>query len=104
MLTKSAHKNGVEVPYGNSVLLDFSENAPESRRLGKAFRLGAYSTPLEKYVVQAHGPRMPTTNARHAALGRGGTTHAAMKVIGCSCNNTLGNIKMTYQRRFGWSN
>ena len=56
------------------------------------------------YVVQAHGPRMPTTNARHAALGRGGTTHAAMKVIGCSCNNTLGNIKMTYQRRFGWSN
>ena len=50
MLTKNAHKNGVEVPYGNSVFLDFSENAPESRRLGKAFRLGAYSTPLEKYV------------------------------------------------------
>ena len=53
MLTKNAHKNGVEVPYGNNVLLDFSENAPESRWLGKAFRLGAYSTPLEKYVFAA---------------------------------------------------
>ena len=50
MLTKNSHKNGVDVPYGNSVLLDSSENAPESRRLGKAFRLGAYSTPREKYV------------------------------------------------------
>ena len=53
MLTKSAHKNGVEVPYGNSVLLDFSENATQSRRLGKAFRLGAYNTALEKYVFAA---------------------------------------------------
>ena len=53
MLTKNSHKNGVDVPYGNSVLLDSSENAPESRRLGKAFRLGAYGPPLEKYVFAA---------------------------------------------------
>ena len=53
MLTKNAHKNGVEVPYGNSVLLDFSENAPESRRLRKASRLGTYRTHLEKYVFAA---------------------------------------------------
>ena len=53
MLAKNAHENGVEVPDGNSILLDISENAPESRLLGKAFRLGAYSTPLKKYVFPA---------------------------------------------------
>ena len=50
---KKAHKDGVELPYGNSVLVNFSENTPENCRLGKAFRLGAYGTLLETYVFAA---------------------------------------------------
>ena len=52
MLTKNAHKNGSKCPTGIAYF-STSLKTPQSRRIGKAFRLGAYSTSLEKYVFAA---------------------------------------------------
>ena len=54
-----------------------------------------------RYRLTAPACPQPT---RDLLARAGGGGHAVQRAIGCSCNNTLVNIKMAYQRRFGSSN
>ena len=98
MLTKNVHKNVVQVPYVNSVLLDFYENAPESRRLGKAFRLGAYSTRREKYVFAATHKHPMSLLPEPDVMGYdGGNATACHDQLVAFLQQTLLSMETTYR-------
>ena len=93
MLTKTVSKCPTGIAYFSTSL-----KTPESRRLGNSFRLGACSTPLEKYVFAATHKHPMSVLPEPDVMGYdGGNATACHDQLVAFLQQTLLSMETTYR-------